>query len=153
VDVPTKKPAVVVRQPALFELLDETQEPLPLAVELQYDSLDPYAVTVAFLTSPPVLWTFGREVLARGLHEPAGAGDVRVSPCHDSSGTPAVSVRVRSSDGVALLRASQEDVRDFLLRTSAVVEPGTESEHLDVDAVIAAILAVETRSRRSLWDD
>ena len=62
-----------------LELIDATGASMPIKAELRYDSNDPYAVTTVFLAGrSEVRWTFGRELLSRGLYEPTGDGDVHV---------------------------------------------------------------------------
>jgi hypothetical protein len=50
---------------------------------LAWDEEDPYAIT-ATLSGKEHTWMFDRELLAEGLHHPAGIGDVRFRPsAHD----------------------------------------------------------------------
>ena len=133
--------APVVTQPMTMELLDNSGVALPLEAELHYDARDPYAAVVLFDTARGrVRWAFGRDLLLAGLYEPAGDGDVHVWPCHDSADRPVVIIELISSHGCALVQARLDDVSRFVDRVTILVEPGTESDHLDVDAAIAAIL-------------
>ncbi|HET7388901.1 MAG TPA: SsgA family sporulation/cell division regulator [Nocardioidaceae bacterium] len=127
-----------------LELIDATGEATPITAELVYDPRDPYAVTTVFLTAAgQVRWTFGRDLLREGIHEPAGDGDVHVWPCLDDQGHAVVIIELCSPDGEALVQARTGDLSNFVERMSGVVSPGSESEHLDVDATIAAIFAAE----------
>jgi hypothetical protein len=54
-----------------------------------------------------------------------------------------VIIELCSPDGEALVQAKTGDLSSFVERMSAAVEPGHESEHLDVDATIAAIFSAE----------
>src|SRR5260370_7060451 len=58
-----------------------------VVASLFYSGDDPYAVRMAFHvgTDEPVEWIFARDLLAAGMTEPAGEGDVRAWP---SSGDP-----------------------------------------------------------------
>lgn len=133
---------VTVTQALTLELLDQTGAAIPLSAELRYDGRDPFAVTAVFGTSRGrVRWSFGRDLLLDGLLEPCGDGDVRVWPCLDDTRRAVVMIELFSTEGCALLQAAVGDVSTFMDRVSAAVEPGTESDHLDVDAAIAAILA------------
>jgi hypothetical protein len=133
-----------VTQPVTLELIDPTGAVTPIEAELHYDPRDPYAVTTVFMTgSSQVRWTFGRDLLTEGLYEPSGDGDVHVWPCLDSEGHAVVIIELCSPDGEALVQAKTGDLSSFVERMSAAVEPGHESEHLDVDATIAAIFSAE----------
>lgn len=136
---------LTVTQGVTLELIDSAGAATPIEAELRYDPADPYAVTTVFKTgASQVRWTFGRELLAEGLYEPAGDGDVHVWPCLDSSGHAVVIIELCSPDGEALVQAKTGDLRIFVDRMAKAVAPGTESELVDVDATIAAIFAAET---------
>lgn len=133
--------AADVSQAVTLELIDATGASTPIEASLQYHASDPYAVTMVFRTERnTVRWTFGRELLAAGLYEPSGDGDVHVWPCLDSDGHAVVIIELCSPDGEALVQARTGDLSVFVDRMSRAVVPGTESEHLDLDAMIAAIL-------------
>jgi hypothetical protein len=135
----------MVTQPVALELIDSSGAATPIDAELRYDPTDPYAVTTVFMTgSSQVRWTFGRELLSDGLYEPAGDGDVHVWPCLDSAGHAVVIIELCSPDGEALVQAKTGDLRSFVDRMAKAVEPGSESEHIDVDAAITAILAAKS---------
>ena len=133
-----------VTQPVHLELIDSSGAATPIEAELHYDQADPYAVTTVFKTgASQVRWTFGRELLAEGLYEPSGDGDVHVWPCLDSAGHAVVIIELCSPDGEALVQAKTGDLRTFVDRMNATVPLGTESELIDVDAAINAIFAAE----------
>jgi hypothetical protein len=135
---------LTVTQPLTLELIDPTGAVTPIEAELHYDPRDPYAVTTVFMTGASnVRWTFGRELLSDGLYEPSGDGDVHVWPCLDSEGHAVVIIELCSPDGEALVQARTGDLSGFVERMSAAVEPGHESDHLDVDAAITAIFNAE----------
>ncbi|HSJ20876.1 MAG TPA: SsgA family sporulation/cell division regulator [Nocardioidaceae bacterium] len=135
---------LVVSQALTLELIDSTGAATPLEAELQYDPRDPYAVTTVFMTGrSQVRWTFGRDLLASGLYEPSGDGDVHVWPCLDADGHAVVIVELSSPDGEALVQARTGDLSIFVEKMSKAVVPGTESEYLDLDATINAILEAD----------
>ncbi len=68
---------------------------------------------------------------------------MHVWPCLDSHGHAVVIIELCSPDGEALVQARTGDLRRFVDRMSRLVEPGTESTLLDIDATIAAIFATE----------
>lgn len=143
-DYPTNTTPLAVTQPVTLELIDAAGEATPIEAELHYEPSDPYAVTAVFLTGHcRVRWTFGRELLCTGLYEPSGDGDVHVWPCLDADGHAVVIIELCSPDGEALIQARTGDLRGFVDRMCRVVPPGEESQHLDVDATIAAILEAE----------
>jgi sporulation and cell division protein SsgA len=133
-----------VTQPVRLELIDASGAATPLEAELRYDATDPFAVTTVFMTGhSEVRWTFGRDLLAEGLYEPAGDGDVHVWPCLDSNGHAVVIIELCSPDGEALVQARTGDLRAFVDRMNKAVKPGSESELIDIDATIASIFAAE----------
>lgn len=117
--------------------------PLLLTCQFEYRASDPYAVTVLFDTGSehPVEWVFSRDLLDEGLVLPSGDGDVQVVPVRDDSGALVLQLLLSSPDGVAVLEASADAVLEFLGRSYALVPPGTESEHVDMDATLARLLA------------
>lgn len=134
----------IVTQDVTLELIDATGAATPITGELYYDPRDPYAVTAVFLTGHHrVRWTFGRDLLIEGLYEPAGDGDVHVWPCLDPDGRAVVIIELCSPDGEALVQARTGDLSEFVRRIGRAVRPGTESDHLNVDAAIDAILQAE----------
>ena len=136
---------LIVSQAVTLDLIDSTGASTPLEAELQYDPRDPYAVTTVFMTGrSQVRWTFGRDLLSAGLYEPTGDGDVHVWPCLDADGHAVVVIELCSPDGEALVQARTTDLSAFVERMSTAVVPGRESEHLDLDAAIAAIFEAET---------
>jgi len=136
---------MTVSQAVTLELIDSSGSGTPIEAELQYDPRDPYAVTTVFMTGrSQVRWTFGRELLASGLYEPSGDGDVHVWPCLDADGHAVVIIELCSPDGEALVQARTGDLSAFVERMSKAVLPGNESAYLNVDAAISAILEAET---------
>lgn len=129
-----------VTHPVLLEVIGPDQS-IPSSAELRYDPTDPYAVSVAFLDGRrEVVWRFGRELLMQGVCEPAGVGDVHVSPALDAQGHAVVLLELRSGGSQALVEVSARDALEFLAHTTRAVWPGTESDHLGADAAIAALL-------------
>jgi hypothetical protein len=111
------------------------------AAELRYDCSDPYAATIVFHVSDrQISWTLARDLLANGLYEPTGDGDVHVRPGVDEAGHASVLVELSSPQGRALVQARSRDVREFVEKMTATVRPGRELEYLDIDAAIDAIL-------------
>lgn len=141
-DTASNTAPLTVTQPVTLELIDPTGAVTPIEAELQYDPSDPYAVTTVFMTgTSQVRWTFGRELLLEGLYEPTGDGDVHVWPCLDSDGHAVVIIELCSPDGEALVQARTGDLSTFVDRMCKAVEPGTESDHLDLDSAITAIFS------------
>jgi hypothetical protein len=144
-DHTTNASSLAVTQAVTVELIDGAGNATPLDAELQYDTGDPYAVTALFTTgATKVRWTFGRELLIQGLYEPTGDGDVHVWPCLDTEGHAVVIIELCSPDGEALVQARTGQLTSFVERMVAVVPPGSESSHVNVDAAITAILSAET---------
>jgi hypothetical protein len=117
-----------------------------MEVELRYDTTDPYAVLALFepAAADPVSWIFSRELLASGMGEPVGAGDVRIEPAvFDSESTCLVLV---SPSGTARLELSSKQLTAFLDATYAVVPTGEEQDWLDVDVELERLFTVTTKS-------
>lgn len=116
--------------------------PVPMTAQLEYRAEDPYAVHALFevAAEAPVRWIFARDLLDEGLVHPVGDGDVHVSPCVDAFGRHTVQIELSSSDGMAVLEASAEDLLRFLEQCYRLVGPGLESLHVDVDAALARLL-------------
>ncbi len=138
-------PASISRELTL-RLVHGVGPPLVIHAELRYGAEDPYAVEALFDAggAAPVRWVFSRDLLAAGLRDHVGEGDVSVGPVpaprDGGSHEPAVRLRLASPDGSAVLEASAVALDAFLTETYAVVPAGAESAHLDVDAAIGAIL-------------
>lgn len=124
------------------ECMDERGIRHEIDTVLGYRSSDPFAVAMTFVTSDGnLVWTFGRDLLARGTESPVGEGDVHVAPAIGLSGRAMVSIELSSPDGHLVLLARASDVNAFLVRTLAVVPMGTESDFFDVDMLINQVLA------------
>jgi len=121
----------VTQATTIFGLRTFGAGPLPIQVDLEYDSHDPYAVVTAYRTGQgTVRWMFCRGLLADGLLAPTGDGDVRVSPAAD----PALVVfELNAPAGAAVLEASAQELAAFLDRTYEQVPAGEESEWFDFD--------------------
>ncbi len=131
------RPPAAVAVETVVRLLAPDASGVPVLCGLHYDPGDPYAVQVRFFLDrrrrEAVSWSFARELLAAGLHEPSGLGDVRVWPWRTAQGD-AVALALSSPDGQALLEAPRATVAAFLDDTYAQVPPGRESDRLDIDA-------------------
>lgn len=127
-----------------LRLLVSGDSSLTIPAVLRYDTSDPHAVHATFYTgeNETVDWVFARELLAEGLRQPSGFGDVRVWPSR-SQGSEVVCVSLSSPEGHALLEAPAEDLRVFLNRTYVTVPPGIEHQYLDLDSELVALLEGE----------
>lgn len=134
------------RWPVRMPVGMRTRERVLVVSSWRYDPADPWAVTVVF-TDPWVndgavpMWWFARELLAAGLHRPAGMGDVQLWPAYDIL-LPVVVMRLSSPDGESVLTVQSADVERFLARTYAWVPAGDEARFVDVDAAVARLLEV-----------
>lgn len=118
----------------------------PLDVTLSYDPADPIALTLTLHVEPaPVRWTFARELLTDGMFEPTGDGDVCVWPCLDLTGASVVMLELTSPSGEFLGRLATRDVAPFVRRMLAVVPLGSESDQLDLDALVERLVAPPTQ--------
>ena len=124
------------------ECMDERGIRHEIDTVLGYRRNDPFAVSMTFVTGEGnVVWTLSRDLLMRGVHCPAGDGDVRVSPAISRTGRAMVNIELTSPDGHLAVLARSTDINDFLRCAAVVVSPGSESEHFDVDMLISQVLA------------
>ena len=129
--------AAVLTHDLTMECVDTVGTITTLDVAFGYDPADPYAVTATFCTAAgDVTWTFARDLLARGLTDPAGEGDVHLWPSLDDSGRAAVIIELCSPDGELVVQASTHDIYRFVSRSLAAVPAGMESDHMDLDQLI-----------------
>ncbi|MFQ1001134.1 SsgA family sporulation/cell division regulator [Modestobacter sp. SSW1-42] len=132
---------------------------------LVYDARDPFAVRVRFgdggedefdrgtddvaLQGPAfgedvpdedggVEWLLSRDLLRAGLTSPAGEGDVRLWPAR--GGLDVLFLQLRAPSGEALFELSAAVVGDFLRESEQLVAVGHESEALQVDDELSALL-------------
>jgi hypothetical protein len=110
--------------------------------EFSFDPADPYAVTMKLeAKSGSVTWTFARELLADGLYQPSGDGDVQIWPCLSNTGEAVVIVELCSPDGFALLQTNSRAVQRFVATIFQSVPAGCESAHLSMDTLVSQLLA------------
>jgi hypothetical protein len=121
---------------------------------LVYDSTDPFAVRVRFGDDGPddvgishydgpdedggVEWLLSRDLLRAGLTGPVGEGDVRLWPAR--GGLDVLFLQLRAPSGEALFELSGTAVGDFLRETELLVPAGTESDVVQVDDELSALL-------------
>lgn len=111
-------------------------------VSMTYDPQDPYAVALVFHTSEgDVTWLLARELLVLGASSPSGDGDVMVWPALTPELEDAVVIRLQAPGGRLVLRLGMAELDDFLRRTLSLVPWGTEPQQLDLDALVADLLA------------
>jgi hypothetical protein len=126
----------------------------PVPATLVYDSTDPFAVRVRFgdggaddVEAAPydepdddggVEWLLSRDLLRAGLTGPVGEGDVRLWPAR--GGLDVLFLQLRAPSGEAMFELSGAVVGDFLRETELLVPVGTESDLLEVDDELVALL-------------
>lgn len=109
--------------------------------EVSYDSTDPLVVTMVFdvASERPVSWIVSRDLLAGGLVDHVGEGDVRLWPVHDHEGGLST-VRVRlGSVHTALIEFAAEPVVTWLAGTYEMVPRGTELDGVDWDELVQPV--------------
>ncbi|WP_448623764.1 SsgA family sporulation/cell division regulator [Geodermatophilus sp. URMC 64] len=110
--------------------------------QLVYLGADPFAVRITFGDGEGedgVTWLVGRDLLRVGLDRPAGDGDVRVWPA--SATADALFLHLRAPSGEALFELSRATLAAFLRETEALVPSGSETEVLDIDEELTALLS------------
>lgn len=132
-----------------LRLIVPQQTIVPLVASLFYSGEDPYAIRIAFHVGldEPVEWIFARDLLAEGIQERTGQGDVQVwpstatpDPAGEETGQPVLNLELSSPFGQAHFEAPVKDISDFLRRTYRIVESGQEGEHVDVESELDDLL-------------
>jgi hypothetical protein len=115
---------------------------------LEYGETDPWAVWARFRAGTPgdslavdFEWAFSRDLLSAGLHVLSGQGAVRVRPHVLPRHRKVVMIELFTTAGPVGFTTPAAGVRKFLKAAGALVPPGTEARHVNIDAGIAAILA------------
>jgi hypothetical protein len=133
----------VVSHELVLQILDAWGRTVDLPAEFGYDPSDPWAVWITFRgasgrSTEPVRWAVGRDLLMRGMTDPAGEGDVLLFPSVDENGRAAVVLELCSPDGRLVTQLRTSELNDFLVKTLMVVPLGTETIDLDllVDSLV-----------------
>ncbi|MGW0857243.1 SsgA family sporulation/cell division regulator [Streptomyces sp. NPDC002690] len=131
----------LIEQPVQARMVAAVPRMATLAATLRYDRENPYAVRIAFparatLEGTEVSWEFSRDLLARGVDEPAGVGDVRVRPF----GEERTALEFHAAEGVAMVHVRTSELRRFLGRVQELVPAGDEHRFLDLDRALADLL-------------
>ena len=131
----------VLEQHVTLRGLNSRAGSVELDAVFEYDSRDPFAVWITFGSGAAgIRWAMSRQLLAQGLTDPAGEGDLRLRPSLDDDGSGVVVFEFHSPDGRFVAQASTRELYRFLTRTLAMVPFGSESAHFDVDAIIADLM-------------
>jgi hypothetical protein len=124
---------------------------VPLVASLFYSGDDPYAVRMAFHvgTDEPVEWIFARDLLAAGMAEPAGEGDVRAWPSASEAesdaetgggGETVLNIVLSSPFGQAHFEAPMTAMAEFLHRTYDAIPAGHEGDFIDIGGELDSLL-------------
>ncbi len=121
-----------------FALVVADADPIKVGALLRYDTRDPFAVCVSFDAgaSERIEWTFARDLLDHGLWQATGDGDVKIWPRGGS-----VFLALCSPSGRAVLETPRAAVADFVARTQRLVPAGRESNFVDLDHELNALLS------------
>lgn len=91
---------------------------------LIYFKSDPLAVHLNFIDSTgAVPWATTRELLAKGLKEIVGPGDIAFWPIQGDM----LGISLISDDQEALVRVNKREVQDFLEKTEILLPTGAEA--------------------------
>ena len=116
-------------------------QPTPVVTRWTYSAADPFAVTLGVSGGGDrfVEWLVARDLALAALREPAGCGDVRMSP-QRVQGYDIVEIEIRSTDGRAVLEVDRDLLTQFLDASTALVPVGDEAAHIDLDAEIDRLI-------------
>jgi hypothetical protein len=141
-DVTQQPISGALSQELTLQVLDAWGRTVDLIASFGYDAGDPWAVWITFggtaRTGEPVRWAVGRDLLLRGLTEPAGDGDIQLFPSVDENGRAAVVMELCSPDGRLVTQMRTRELYSFLSRTIAVVPLGAET--IDLDLLVASLV-------------
>jgi Streptomyces sporulation and cell division protein, SsgA len=127
----------------VLQVLDAWGRTVDLPAEFGYDPADPWAVWITFRgasgrSTEPVRWAVGRDLLMRGVTDPAGEGDVLLFPSVDENGRAAVVMELCSPDGRLVTQLRTSELYGFLVKTLMAVPLGTET--IDLDLMVEALV-------------
>jgi hypothetical protein len=126
--------AAVVETETVLRLLAPDATGIPVRCGLTYDPDDPYAVHLLFhldaRDGDEIGWSFARDLLAVGLEEPSGMGDVRIWPWTTPDGE-SVALALSSPDGQAVFEVPRAPLARFLDAAYTTVPAGREGDRLD----------------------
>ncbi|MFF3503880.1 SsgA family sporulation/cell division regulator [Streptomyces sp. NPDC003247] len=133
--------STVIEQPVEARLVAAAPRMPNIPATLHYDRRDPFAVRMTFpapatLEGVDVCWTFARDLLAAGLHDVEGHGDVRVRPY----GYDRTVLEFRAPEGTAVIHVHSSEIRRFLRATRDLVPAGREHLQLDLDHGLAELM-------------
>ncbi|MEV7085021.1 SsgA family sporulation/cell division regulator [Streptomyces sp. NPDC093085] len=131
----------VIEQAVQARLVSPTPRMESVPATLRYDRADPFAVRMAFpppatLEGTEVTWEFSRELLAKGMTEATGLGDVRVRPF----GYGRTVLEFHAPEGTAMVHLRTAELRRFLERSQVLVPDGREHLYLDLDHDLTELL-------------
>ncbi|MFI0982218.1 SsgA family sporulation/cell division regulator [Streptomyces sp. NPDC021093] len=134
--------STVIEQAVQARLISTAPQLENVPATLSYDRTDPFAVHMTFpppatLEGIEVVWTFARDLLATGLEEEAGVGDVQLRPY----GFGRTVLELHAAEGVAMVHIRTSELRRFLRQTQELVPQGTEHRFLDVDQDLVQLLS------------
>jgi hypothetical protein len=119
-----------------LRLIEPQELVVPLVASLFYTRRDPYAIRIEFRADEHVEWVFARDLLAMGMVDREGPGDVTVWP----SAGEVLNIELSSPFGRAHFEAPIARISDFLRQTYQLVPAGEESEHIDFDGGLDDLL-------------
>ncbi|MFC7303541.1 SsgA family sporulation/cell division regulator [Streptomyces monticola] len=133
--------SLVIEQAVEARLVAAAPRMATIPATLHYDVGDPFAVRMAFpapatLEGVDVSWTFARDLLAAGVDEGSGEGDVRVRPY----GYDRTVLEFHAPEGTAIVHVRTAELRRFLKRADDLVPSGREHLHLDMDEDLAELM-------------
>ncbi|MGA8979051.1 MAG: SsgA family sporulation/cell division regulator [Pedococcus sp.] len=122
-----------------------------VSASFRYDAGDPFAVRIRFGGRPGadddrdagdgVEWLVARDLLRAGLGHPSGHGDIRLWPARTSGDV--LFLELRAPSGNALFELSRALLAGFLADTDRLVPCGDESDAVDIEPELVALLRCE----------
>ena len=139
------------RDPHPFTVLDHVariltpdRPPVEVGALLEYSVEEPFAVVLELhLGASVTCWTLSRELLARGVREHDGQGEVAAWPVMTPGGSHLVRLRLGPVEACAVLEFEHQVLASWLESTFDLVPAGTEARHVNWDETIARLLRAE----------
>jgi hypothetical protein len=121
---------------------DDRIEPVRLQATFSYDPSSPFAVTLVIYDGPSrIAWRFARDLLVDGMFTEVGSGDVAVFPSLDAAANACTVIELRSPHGEFMGQIPTRQVICFVQATTNAVPVGSESDLVDIDALVEQLLA------------
>lgn len=139
----SSRPAPAIAHDLHMQVVLDEDTRVALTATLQYSASDPFAMSATFRTGDgDITWVFARDLLADGLTESVGEGDIHIRPGHPSRGAPVI-ISLSSPSGTARIEAPRAELSAFVNDVYTAVPAGSEWMYLDLDHELSELLGAD----------